>query len=245
MKKRFYLIDGIRGLAIVNMVLFHFLYDVFILYGRQPDWYGRTGTFLWQQGICWTFILISGLVWHLGRKGNLKRGLILNFWGLVVSVVTLIAEPQAAVWFGILNFIGCAVLLMILADRIFCKIPPVAGVIGSMILFFLFRDVQQGVLGLASHPLAVLPEWLYQSRILTPFGFPFPGFRSSDYFPMLPWFFLFSAGYFFYPILQSSRKLQDVCSVRIPLLSKLGTWSIWIYLIHQPVATGICMLLFR
>ena len=185
------------------------------------------------------------LVWHLGRKGNLKRGLILNFWGLVVSVVTLIAEPQAAVWFGILNFIGCAVLLMILADRIFCKIPPVAGVIGSMILFFLFRDVQQGVLGLASHPLAVLPEWLYQSRILTPFGFPFPDFRSSDYFPMLPWFFLFSAGYFFYPILQSSRKLQDVCSVRIPLLSKLGTWSIWIYLIHQPVATGICMLLFR
>ena len=50
MKKRFYLIDGIRGLAIVNMVLFHFLYDVFILYGHQPDWYARTGTFFLAAG---------------------------------------------------------------------------------------------------------------------------------------------------------------------------------------------------
>lgn len=50
MKKRFYLIDGIRGLAIVNMVLFHFLYDVFILYGRQPDWYARTGTLFLAAG---------------------------------------------------------------------------------------------------------------------------------------------------------------------------------------------------
>ena len=117
MKKRFYLIDGIRGLAIVNMVLFHFLYDVFILYGHQPDWYARTGTFFWQQAICWTFLLISGMVWPLGRKGNLKRGLLLNFWGLVISAVTCVAEPQAAVWFGILNFIGCVVLLMLLHPR--------------------------------------------------------------------------------------------------------------------------------
>lgn len=245
MKKRFYLIDGIRGLAIVNMVLFHFLYDVFILYGRQPDWYDRTRTFLWQQGICWTFILISGMVWHLGKKGSLKRGLLLNFWGLVISAVTCVAEPQAAVWFGILNFIGCAVLLMIPLDRIFRRFPPVAGIVVSMVLFFLFRDVQSGVLGLASHPLAVLPDGPYQSRVLTPFGFPFPGFRSSDYFPILPWFFLFSAGYFFFPILQKSQKLQNVFSVRIPVLSKLGTWSLWIYLIHQPVAMGICMLLFH
>ena len=135
--------------------------------------------------------------------------------------------------------------LMLPLDRIFRRIPPVAGIVVSMVLFFLFRDVQSGVLGLASHPLAVLPDGLYQSRVLTPFGFPFPGFRSSDYFPILPWFFLFSAGYFFFPILQKSQKLQDVFSVRIPVLSKLGTWSLWIYLIHQPVAMGICMLLFH
>ena len=44
-KKRYELIDGIRGLAMVNMVIFHFLYDVFIIYeeiragmaGREPS----------------------------------------------------------------------------------------------------------------------------------------------------------------------------------------------------------------
>lgn len=241
---RYDLIDGIRGFAILNMVLFHFLYDVFILYGRDPYWYGKTGTFFWQQTICWTFLLISGLVWPLGKKGNLKRGLLLNVWGLVISAVTCIAVPEAAVWFGILNLIGCSVLLMIPLDRILCRIPPAAGIAGSMILFFLFRDVSEGVLGLAAHPLAILPDWLYQWKFLTPLGFPYPDFQSSDYFPLLPWFFLYTAGYFLYPVLTGSRKLQKLFSLRIPVLSAIGTHSLWIYLLHQPAAMAVCMVLF-
>lgn len=242
--KRFYLIDGIRGFAILNMVLFHFLYDVFILYRRDPYWYGKTGTFFWQQTICWTFLLISGLVWPMGKKKNLKRGLLLNIWGFVISAVTCIAVPDAAVWFGILNLIGCSVLLMLPLDRILHRVPPSAGIIGSMLLFFLFYNVSEGVLGPAAHPLAVLPDWLYQWKVLTPIGFPFPGFQSSDYFPILPWFFLYTAGYFLYPVLRSSRKLQNLFSVRIPVLSAIGTRSLWIYLLHQPAAMAVCMLLF-
>lgn len=245
LKKRYELIDAIRGLAMINMVLFHFLYDVFILYGKQPDWYGSPATFLWQQSICWTFILISGFVWHFGRKNNLKRGLLLNVWGLVVTAVTVIAEPQAAVWFGILNFLGCAVLLTWLTRRVYEKIPPLAGLLGSMALFFLFRDVQAGVLGPAAHPIITLPEGLYQSRVLTPMGFPYPGFRSSDYFPLLPWYFLYCAGYFLCPLIQKSPRLQTLLTIRVPLLSRLGTWSLWIYLVHQPAAMGLCWLLFH
>ena len=37
-KKRYCLVDGIRGVAIVNMAVFHFLYDVFIVYGKNPLW---------------------------------------------------------------------------------------------------------------------------------------------------------------------------------------------------------------
>lgn len=244
MKKRFYLIDAVRGLAILNMVLFHFLYDVQILYGRDPQWYGRAGTFFWQQGICWTFILISGFVWPMGRKGNLKRGLILNFWGLVITAATCVFEPQAAVWFGILNFAGCAVLLLVILDRFLVRIPPAAGLIGSLLLFFLFRNVTDGVLGPLAHPLVTLPDWLYRSALLTPFGFPFPGFSSSDYFPVLPWFFLYLAGYFTCPLALRSEKIQKLLSIRIPFLSALGTHSLWIYLLHQPAAMALCMLLF-
>lgn len=33
-KIRYYLIDGIRDIAIINMVIFHFLYDVYIVYQK-------------------------------------------------------------------------------------------------------------------------------------------------------------------------------------------------------------------
>lgn len=60
MAQRYALIDGIRGLAIVNMILYHAIWDLVYLYGFDWQWYlGPVGT-LWQQAICWTFILVSG-----------------------------------------------------------------------------------------------------------------------------------------------------------------------------------------
>ena len=35
-KIRYYFVDGIRGVAIINMVIFHFLYDVYIVYEKSP-----------------------------------------------------------------------------------------------------------------------------------------------------------------------------------------------------------------
>ena len=34
-KIRYYFVDGIRGVAIINMVIFHFLYDVYIMKNLQ------------------------------------------------------------------------------------------------------------------------------------------------------------------------------------------------------------------
>ncbi len=116
-KERYHLIDGIRGLALVNMVLFHFLYDVFIIYGQDPGWYQRTGSHLWQQGICWTFILISGFSWRFGKSHSIRRGIFLNICGLIITFVTGIAVPGQTAYFGILNFLGCAVLLMALLEK--------------------------------------------------------------------------------------------------------------------------------
>ena len=48
-EKRYFLIDGIRGAAIINMVLFHFLYDIFIVYERNPLWYDCMPIHIWQQ----------------------------------------------------------------------------------------------------------------------------------------------------------------------------------------------------
>ena len=43
-------------------------------FGKDPGWYFRIGPHIWQQSICWSFILISGFVWSWGKKKNLRRG---------------------------------------------------------------------------------------------------------------------------------------------------------------------------
>lgn len=241
---RYDLIDTVRGIAIISMVIFHFCYDVFMVYGRDPSWYSQPAVHIWQQSICWTFILVSGFVWQWGRSGNVRRGIMLNVWGLVISGVTVLAMPAEAVWFGILNCIGCAVLLMIPLEPVLRRIPAAIGLVAAFALFVVFKDVQLGYLGVPGVFRLDVPDWLYDCRVLTPFGFPFPGFRSSDYFPILPWLFLYICGYFLNRLVMAIRPLQSVARHGLAPLSTVGRYSIWIYLIHQPVCMLICMLVF-
>jgi uncharacterized membrane protein len=80
-----------------------------------------------------------------------------------------------------------------------------------------------------------------------PFGFVYPGFSSSDYFPLLP-----NLGYFLLgavlgrTIYRHKRSLLPQVSQSNPIVRALcfcGRQSLWIYLLHQPVLAGICMLL--
>ena len=244
-EKRYHLIDALRGLALLNMLGMHFLYDVNVIFGREPRWYLRPEVHLWQQYICWSFILIAGFSFCWGRRHNLRRGLLLNLLGFLVTGVTLIAVPEEAIWFGILNFMGCAILLTIPLERGLKRLPPLWGLALSLLLFSFFRRVDSGVLGFGSLPVLKLPRTLYTCRVLTPLGFPYPGFRSSDYFPLLPWLFLFFAGYFLYRSFETRPAWQRIARVRIPLLSAVGRHTVWVYLLHQPLLMGLCMILFR
>lgn len=242
-KARYFLVDGIRGIAIINMTVFHFLYDVFMIYGKNPLWYGLPLIHIWQQAICQTFIFISGFVWQWGMEGNLRRGLRFNLYGLLISLITLIFVPSEAVWFGILNFMGCAILLMFPLRRAAEKVPPAWGLGISFMLFILCKRIQYGGIGIGSHVLRV-PDVLYSIKILTPLGFPFPGFRSSDYFPVLPWIFLYLCGYFFHEIFEGHDAWKTIARYRVPFLSVTGSRTIWIYLLHQPISMLVCGLMF-
>ena len=97
-KIRYYFVDGIRGVAIINMVIFHFLYDVYIVYEKSPTWYSLPAIHIWQQTICCTFIFISGFVWVWGKEKNLRRGIIFNLLGLLISIITLVVIPAQTIW---------------------------------------------------------------------------------------------------------------------------------------------------
>mgnify|MGYP002801530325 CR=1 FL=1 len=240
-KTRYYLVDALRGLALINMVLYHFSYDIFVIYGQSPDWLGSTAAFLWQQGICWSFILISGFSWRFGAANSLKRGLLLNGLGLLITAVTWLAIPDEVILFGILNFIGCGVLLTIPFSKSGEKIPPLLGAGICLILFALTYHIPSGYLQIGGEILG-LPDALY-SGALTIFGFPGPDFYSSDYFPILPWIFLYWTGWFLYPVFMKSKGIRRFLSIRIPLLSFIGRKTIWVYVLHQPILMGICILL--
>lgn len=238
------MVDALRGATIISMVLFHFCYDMFIIFGRNPQWYDAASVHIWQQSICWSFIFISGFVWPLAVSRNLRRGLMLNVYGLLISAVTYIAVPDEAIWFGVLNFLGCAVLLMLPLDKAAKRLPPLLGLISSFLLFLLCYNVPEGCIGFEGLRLE-LPKILYSIKVLTPLGFPYPGFKSSDFFPLLPWFFLYLCGYFFYGVFSKHETWRSAASVRIPAISEIGRKSLWIYLLHQPLAMLVCMLIFR
>lgn len=239
---RYFFIDGIRGAAIINMVVFHFLYDVFVIYGQNPVWYRQRGIHVWQQAICQTFIFISGLVWQWGMEGNLRRGLRFLLYSVLISLVTLLSVPSEAIWFGILYFMGSAVLLMFPLQKVLRRVPRILGSSICLSLFILCKRIQYGWVGIGN--LMQMPNILYTVKVLTPFGFPFPGFRSSDYFPILPWIFLYLCGYFFNGICMKYDRVRKLASYKVPVLSALGSRTIWIYLVHQPISMLICEMIF-
>jgi uncharacterized membrane protein len=92
---------------------------------------------------------------------------------------------------------------------------------------------------LESHSIATTP-WL------VPFGFSYPGFSSADYFPLLP-----NLGFFLLGALSGRRlyahktsRFPQIDPRRFPIrfLCLCGTHSLSIYLIHQPLLTGVISL---
>ena len=228
-------LDTVRGITLLSMIAYHASWDLVYLYGVDWPWYRSFGAYLWQQSICWTFILLSGYCLHLGRH-RLKRGLAAFGGGALVSLVTVVAMPDSPIICGVLTFLGTATLLTIPLDGLLRRIPARAGLAGSFLLFLLLREVNSGYLGFEGVLVAALPQWWYRNLLTACLGFPYPGFVSSDYFSLLPWFFLFLTGYFLYDLRRDTPS-----RLHIPGVTAMGRHSLIIYLLHQPVIYGVLM----
>ena len=213
------------------MISYHFLWDLVYLYNADIPWYKSHGAYIWQQSICWTFILLAGFSWHLGKK-HMKRGLWAFGGGVVVSLVTAIVLPNDRVRYGVLTLIGSCILIWILLDKVLKKIPAGVGVSVSFVLFLILRSwTKQDPIQLSDNLLNV--TWL--KSVLAYIGFPQAGFSSTDYFPLLPWIFLFATGYFLYSFLQEKGLINRLFGKwKVPGINFLGKHSLIIYMIHQP-----------
>ena len=201
------LLDTVRGVCILSMVAYHGMYDLVDIFGLPSAWYVGLPGYVWQQSVCWTFILLSGMCWRLSRH-HVKRGLLLVGCGAAITLVTWMVMPSQRILYGVLNLLGLSA-------------------------------VSRGSLGFEGLVLCPLPEQLYSTDLLAVVGFPSPSFWSTDYFPLLPWFFLYCAGYFLWGLVDQSDRAKQLLKPGLRPLSFLGRHSLLIYLIHQPALMAV------
>lgn len=241
--KRYAFLDMIRGFTVISMIFYHGVWDLVYIFGFDWPWYRSAEGVFWQQSICWTFIFLSGFCQPLGSSG-FRRGWKVFLAGALVSVSTLLIMPENRVIFGVLTLIGSCMLLVRVFERFMGKMDPNLGFVLSMAIFLFLRDVSLGYLGFFGRSLLALPQQWYQNLFTAYLGFPTETFYSADYFPLLPWFFLFTAGYFFFRMMERREILPDFQGVRLPCVEWTGRNSLPIYLIHQPALYGIFWLWF-
>ncbi|HWP50139.1 MAG TPA: heparan-alpha-glucosaminide N-acetyltransferase domain-containing protein [Clostridia bacterium] len=231
---RYALLDALRGFSILSMICYHTTYDLVAIYGLALPWYFDTPGYLWQQSICWSFILLSGVSWHFGHN-PLKKGLVVSACGLIISLITAIFMPSQLIVMGVLSFLGAAALLMIPVSHLLRDVDPRLAATVSAVLFFVTRNTGHGSLGFEGLNLMGLPDYLYIIPGGFILGFPSAGFSSSDYFPIVPWFFLFAFGDFLWCCIETNSHVRLALRFDLPPLSILGRGSLIIYLLHQPL----------
>jgi len=218
-------LDVLRAAAIMLMVLFHVVYDLSEFAGvninyQAPLWFiiGKISALL--------FIFISGLCCGFSRF-PVRRGVKVLFYGMVITAVTYLFMKGEYVRFGILHFLGVAMIL--------------SAILGRLSSWSLW--------GLAASS-ALLGFWfkgqVVNTSLLIPFGLLYNGFGSIDYYPLFPYLAVTIVGIIAYRYFYVARRKP---LVTFKLNSKLIRWlsrnSLGIYLVHQPIVLLIIFIIHR
>lgn len=237
---RIWLLDELRGFAILCMVLYHGVYSAWLLFGIDFPLFSLGPVRFLQQLFAGGFILISGMACRLSRS-NLRRGLFCLACAGLVSAATLLFFPSQPIYFGILHLLGCGMLLFALLRPALDRCAPLPLVVLLVFFFALAYSLPDGWIGLPGLSREALPAlpggwWRF------PLGLGPSGIFSADYFPLLPWLFLFLAGSVLGVPLREGRFPGIFYRQHSRFLSWAGRRTLWIYLLHQPVLIALLWL---
>lgn len=240
-KPRIWGLDRLRGLSVLAMVIYHGLFSLVYLFGVELPWFQS----FWLSELVvpligGSFVSLCGISTNLSRS-PLRHGAQVFFWAMVLTAVTGLLLPDLIIRFGVLHLLGCCLLLAGLGQPLWERIPRGIGLGVSLGLFAFTYHLPDGYLGwrgLWSLPVGVSSPYLF------PLGLPDLGFSSSDYYPLIPWFFLFMAGLFLGRWLKEGKGPRSLYEPRLPLLQWIGSHSLPIYLLHQPLLVGLFGLYF-
>lgn len=244
--RRIHFLDELRGFAVVCMVIHHCFYDMGVVLGlpigvRLFDFFCYVQPFFWLL-----FIGISGISSQLSRNNLLRGGKLLGV-AAVITAVTVFLMPMMGfedegIYFGILHFLAVCMLVYWALQKLLGKVPTWVGLIVCAALFFFTYSIGNGHLGFEGFGIP-LPESWYQYSFLAPIGLPPDSFYSADYFPLLPWIFIFFIGTFLGRYAKAEKFPEWTYKKRVSFFSAVGRWALVIYVLHQPVLYGVFLLI--
>lgn len=218
-------IDFLRAAAIILMILFHLVYDLRVFAGVNIDYQSPFWSVIGKASAL-LFIFISGLSSGFSRS-PVRRGLKVLFFGMGITLVTYLIFNDQYIRFGILHFLGVAMILSPLLLRLSSWILWIMAAF-SVILGFWFK------------------EQVLNTNLLLPFGLKYEGFTTLDYYPLLPYLAVTILGVLAYRH-SYARRREPLFSFR--LKSKPIKWlsrnSLGIYLAHQPILLFLIFLIIR
>jgi uncharacterized membrane protein len=257
---RFWEIDALRGVAIVMMVIFHLMWDLWyyrvlpdlVLYAGFWKYFQRTTAilFIFLVGVSLT---VSYNRWRAKHPGEpafswrgwrkyLLRGLGIFGWGMLISLIVYISGV-GYLHFGVLHLIGFGVafaypFLTLRWTNLFLWM--VFFVAGGIVQDMRVESVYWVWLGLV--PTVYVPvdyfRLLFEGVSYSEALLPPRIYAPVDFFPILPWFGVILLGIFAGNSFYTSRgrlwPLPDLSGwLPVRWLQFLGRHSLIIYLLHQ------------
>ena len=163
--------------------------------------------------------------------------------GRIFTIVTDLFMHDSVAVFGALSFFGVMMMLCGLAKPIIRRIDWRILLAVSMLLYFVTIDFADkgGLLHLFFTDIKLnLPE---NSQFSYTIGILSSEFYSSDFFPLIPNGFLYIAGAALSrPIAEKKFPKLFYARIKARAANFIGRYSLWFYVIHQPIFLGILYL---
>ena len=228
--RRLALVDALRGLAIVQMIAFHFTYSldrfgwVEVAVDRDQPWAA------WRIAIVTQFLLLVGVSQTLRSQLHPARGAFWRRWAQVATAAAVVSFGSwlvfgpRMIWFGILHFIALALLL------------------AQPLLRLGLWNAPLGLAALALGGLVVDPRCDAWPAYALGFSTELPA--TEDYVPLFPWLGVVLLGLALGALWRRwgfavAAPLAALTASAPRFLTLLGTWPLTVYLAHEPILAAI------